>query len=130
MPPDPSPIQNRDIVVSSEKPLSVDAYSGCILQTINTTRSVKAYAIQEHELYSLDDLGRNSKLWTAIGAALFSFSASCFWSISQSTTTVEAGSKALATVLMAISIVAFGAGAFYGRKRKSRLEKIISECEG
>jgi len=92
---------------------------------------VKTYPIQEHELYALDDLGRNSTLWTAISAGAFAILASCVWSMIQlqPPATLSKGEIGFMVLLAVVSVVSFLIGRSYGKKRKSRLEKIMNECQ-
>lgn len=123
---DPS---ERVLPVSEPQSLITTSQGGAIFQPVHAKRMVKIYPIQEHELLALDDLGRHSTLWTAIGTGALSFSASCFWSMSQNASSSEPAPKALAWLLLVISFASFIAGFSYGKRRKSRLEKIIAECQ-
>jgi hypothetical protein len=94
------------------------------------SRIVKTYPIQEHELLALDDLGRNSTLWTAIGSATLALVGSCVWSMLQSPDSINAGAKGFTGLLLFVSAASFIIGRSYGKRRKSRLEKIMNECQG
>jgi len=93
------------------------------------SRIVKTYPIQEHELLALDDLGRNSTLWTAIGSAALALVGSCGWSMLQSPDSISTGAKGFAALLLFVSAASFIISRLYGKRRKSRLEKIMNECQ-
>src|SRR5690242_10357074 len=113
-------------VTSEEKSVSVSVKSptgGAMYHVLHVSRTVKTYPIQEHELYALEDLGRNSTLWTAISAGSFALLASCAWSMIQlqSPATVSKGEIGFMLLLGAVAVIAFLIGRSYGKKKKSRL---------
>ena len=121
-------------IVPSEKEnviVSVEPHSGAIYHALHVSRTVRTYPIQEHELYALDDLGGNSTLWTAIGSAASALFVSCVWTMicTQPPATTTNAEKGFALLLLVVAFGAFIIGASYRKKRKSRLEKIMSECE-
>jgi hypothetical protein len=93
------------------------------------SRVVKTYPIQEHELLALDDLGRNSALWTAIGSAALALVGSCVWSMLQSPHSISTEVKGFTALLLFVSAASFIIGRLYGKRRKARLEKIMNECQ-
>ena len=125
------PQQKQQIVTSDENvSVSVEPHGGAIYHALHVSRTVKTYPIQEHELLALDDLGRNSTLWTAIGAATLALVASCVWSMLQNSDKVTPGAEGFAALLFFVSVASFLIGCSYGKRRKSRLEKIMTECNG
>ena len=98
---------------------------------LHVSRTVKTYPIQEHELYALDDLGRNSTLWTDIGSASMALLASCVWDMiqQQPPVPISNGEKGFMALLLFVAVAAFVMGGAYGRRRKSRLQKIMTECD-
>lgn len=135
-PPDSHPAQPPQVAPEMGQPLadrardfSVTPAEGALYQPLYTKRSVKTYAIQEHELDSLDDMVGNSKLWTSIGTGTASFAASCAWGMSQASTASSNGSKAFVALLFVVSAASFYKGHLYDKSRKTRLEKIIAQCK-
>jgi hypothetical protein len=111
--------------------VKVEPQRGAMYRALHVSRTVKTYPIQEHELYALDDLGKNSTLWTAISAATLALFASCVWDMIQlpAVATLSNGEKGFMGLLLVVTIGAFLMGRSYGKKRKSRLKKIMDECE-
>lgn len=133
MPSDRTTDSQKQIVASDEKSVSVsvESQTGAMYHALHVSRTVKTYPIQEHELLALDDLGRNSTLWTAISAGAIAVLASCVWSMIQlqAPATVSYGEKGFMLLLAVVSIVSFMIGRSYSKRRKSRLEKIMNECQ-
>jgi hypothetical protein len=119
---EPSLITPR-VLSDAEKPKAVEWVTHYTF-----SRIVKTYPIQEHELLALDDLGRNSTLWTAIGSATLALVGGCLWSMFQSSDSISAGAKGFAVLLLFVSAASFMIGRAYGKRRRSRLEKIMNEC--
>jgi hypothetical protein len=129
----PSERAENQPVISASKPVSVSVEpvpGGAMYHPLHVSRTVKTYPIQEHELLALDDLGRNSTLWTAIGSASLALFAGCIWDMIQMQPPAAAstGAQGFALLLLGVSVVAFWMGRSYGKKRESRLEKIMKEC--
>ena len=108
----------------------IESHIGAMYHALHVSRTVKTYPIQEHELLALDDLGRNSTLWTSIGAATLALFGSCIWSTLQNPDKVTPGAEGFAALLFFVSMASFIIGCSYGKRRKSRLEKIMAECNG
>ena len=124
VPPEKQLVASDSVRVTTESP-----GGGAIYHALHVSRTVKTYPIQEHELSALDDLGRNSTLWTAIGSASLALLASCVWDMLHASTPASDGEKGFMVLLAVVSIASFWMGGAYGRRRKSRLEKIMSECD-
>ena len=122
----------KQVVTSREKSVSVSVESqgGAMYHALHVSRTVKTYPIQEHELLALDDLGRNSTLWTAIGSASLALGVSCVWGMIQTPGPISNGEIGFMVLLFVVCIGAFLMGGSYGKRRKSRLEKIMNECQG
>src|SRR5262249_38913966 len=101
----------KQIVTSDEKTVSVsvEAPTGAMYHALHVSRTVKTYPIQEHELLALDDLGRNSTLWTAISAAAVTLLASCVWSMIQKEpkATISRGEIGFMLLLGVVTVIAF-----------------------
>lgn len=100
---------------------------------LHVGRKVKIYPIQEHELESLNDLSGNTTLWTSIGSSAVVVVIGCVWDMlqaSQETPKPPFNQATLAfTILCAvIGVVSFIVAHNYNRRKKTRLEKILSEC--
>jgi hypothetical protein len=130
---EPETASSQERIVTSEEKsvsVSVEAPTGAMYHALHVSRTVKTYPIQEHELYALDDLGRNATLWTAISAGGFALLASCVWSMIQlqPPAKISNGEVGFMVLLAVVTVVSFLIGKSYGKKRKSRLEKIMNEC--
>lgn len=123
------PNNSQPSTVDQSATVQVQTESGAVYRAIHVSRTVKTYPIQEHELDSLDDLGRNSTLWTSIGWGALAFLANCVWSSVQSPSLPSMGQAAFMLLLLAVGIVALIVGSRYAKRRKSRLAKIMEECE-
>jgi hypothetical protein len=126
-PDSPSP----KVVTKSETSVSVESHEGAMYHALHVSRTVKTYPIQEHELYALDDLGGNSTLWAAICSASVTLLVSCVWGMLQTRppNVISNGEKGFIALLAVIAVVSFLFSRSYSKKRKTRLERIMSECD-
>ena len=125
-----SSVGEQALAVTTSKDISVST-GGAQLVPENLTRKVKIYPIQEHELTSLDDLGKNSTIWAAIGAGAVTLATNCIWDIFKSTPTspVSIEEKGFMWLMIAAFTVSSAVSWWYERRRKTRLQTIVSECE-
>lgn len=127
------PSQKSLVVPAEAKSVTVveSHEGGAMYHPLHVNRTVKTYPIQEHELSALDDLGGNSTLWAAICSASVTLLASCIWGMLQirPPNEISNGEKGFMALLAVIAVVSFFISRSYAKKRKTRLERIMSECD-
>ena len=124
-------ITAQEIAESGVNTVSLGSHDGAVFQPLHATRIVKIYPIQEYEMEALNDLGGNATLWTSIGSSALALVAGCVWTMIDAPKETKTNTGAIGfTILCAIiAIAAFYIADKYRGKKKTRLDKILSECK-
>ena len=100
---------------------------GATITSIYVERSVKTYAIPEHELDSLGLLNSYVALWSSIGTGFLFLVLDCIYSNLLSSTPLPVEAKKLNYLFGAIAVAAYAAACITHVMKKSRITKIKEE---
>ncbi len=116
-------VEKSEITVSPSQP-------GAIYKPVHTTRAVKIYPIQEHELENISDLNNDSTFWATVsGAALWMITDRLWdWFILSPSEKITPQSITCVVIAAVVSFLGAGKAFLSRRKIKTRLKKILEEC--
>jgi hypothetical protein len=116
------PAENTEITISPSQP-------GAVYKSIHTTRAVRIYPIQEHELENLADLASDNTLWSSISAAALILIIERAWDWIVMPKGQEISPSAIGLMIFASLVCIYGWIKAWSARRtiRQRLTKIESE---